>query len=356
MNVIHLSFTPVSGSPIQIVNALNEHTNYKARLINSSPNYYGPVTFHEDLTLPHDKDEALKLIETADIIHIHQCIKLKYNEFGVDLSELQRRGKILLRHWHSEPDHFEKYDLPGPDHFEGEDIQQLVISQYHERYYPNAIMVPNIIHEKTRMTSVSSSAPEKHSIIYTPTNRFSPLERRWATKGYDLTLAALESISKETGVDYKILEGVSWEEAMKEKANSTIVIDDLVTGSYHRSGLEGLALGKPTFTWLDPRTTSVLSCISKTITIPFINVHLNNFSVVLKNLIESPVHYQQVSEYSKYWMDNYYSSKKLIKFYTNIYDQLIERKGKVIPKEGAEPPVFLKQKTHDLNFKANLDL
>ena len=48
MICVHVSYTPLAGSPIRIVNALNKWTDIKARLINLNPNIYGDRVFEED--------------------------------------------------------------------------------------------------------------------------------------------------------------------------------------------------------------------------------------------------------------------------------------------------------------------
>lgn len=77
-------------------------------------------------------------------------------------------------------------------------------------------------------------------IGYSPTSRVKV--GQWHDKGYEATVAAI----KASGLAYDIIEGVSPEECIERKRHCSIIIDECVTGSYHRSGLEGLALGKRT--------------------------------------------------------------------------------------------------------------
>ena len=77
IKVIHFSITPLAGSPIRIVKALTEHTDVKARLVVLQPHAYGERTFENDLTWEHDREEALSLLEEADIIHLHHYMDLE---------------------------------------------------------------------------------------------------------------------------------------------------------------------------------------------------------------------------------------------------------------------------------------
>ena len=49
MLIVHISYTPLAGSPIRIVNSINKHTVLKARLLNLDPNNYNKRIFEEDL-------------------------------------------------------------------------------------------------------------------------------------------------------------------------------------------------------------------------------------------------------------------------------------------------------------------
>lgn len=85
MLVVHLTYTPLAGAPIRIVNALNAFTNVKARLINLNPNAYNSRVFPEDLIWQQDKNIALSLISAADIIVCHHPMDLVNNKFGISL-------------------------------------------------------------------------------------------------------------------------------------------------------------------------------------------------------------------------------------------------------------------------------
>ena len=76
MLIVHISYTPLAGSPIRIVNAINKYTTLNARLINLNPSLYGNRIFQEDLIWEKDKEEALELISKADIIHFHHWMEL----------------------------------------------------------------------------------------------------------------------------------------------------------------------------------------------------------------------------------------------------------------------------------------
>ena len=87
MKIIHLALTPLAGSPIRIVNAINTHTKVNARLAVYDSAIYGTRTFEEDLTWEKNREEIIDLIHDSDIIHLHHYINLKENPFKVNFKE-----------------------------------------------------------------------------------------------------------------------------------------------------------------------------------------------------------------------------------------------------------------------------
>lgn len=80
-------------------------------------------------------------------------------------------------------------------------------------------------------------------IVQCPTNR--------VTKNTDALLAAAERLSKDVPVEVDIVEGVTWAESLRRKADADIVFDQLLTG-YGNNAVEAMAMGIPVIAGLDP--------------------------------------------------------------------------------------------------------
>ena len=100
MNIVHVAYTPVAGSPWRIVSALNEYTQHSARLIVFDPDAYGSRHFPGDLSWKSDQEECIEQLRKADIIHLHQQFSLSL--FGKRVVDLCRK-KLKIRQYHSEP-------------------------------------------------------------------------------------------------------------------------------------------------------------------------------------------------------------------------------------------------------------
>ena len=134
----------------------------------------------------------------------------------------------------------------------------------------------------------------------------------------------MEEISGRTGCRIKWVNGVSLKEVMRDKGRSRIVIDDLVTGSYHLSGLEGLSLGRAVLCYLDERTRSILKAVSGATELPFVNVRLEDAPSVIEHLLENQDTIDAIGKESRRWIDRYWSEGRLVSHFEQLYEDLVE--------------------------------
>ncbi len=180
MKVVHLALTPLAGAPIRLVRALRAHAGVDARLVNLNPAAYGARRFDEDVDFYAQPDVARALIDAADIVHLHHWIDLAHNPFGVDL-----RGRVAIRHLHSQPHWVAAHGGGSVAQVLADPLPQLVVAQFHERFYPRARPVPNLLDraqiDAARAQPVRTDA--RLTLCYQPTFDSSALSARWDTKG-----------------------------------------------------------------------------------------------------------------------------------------------------------------------------
>ncbi len=203
--VIHFSITPLAGSPIRIVNALNSHTAFKARHVVLLPYFYGTRIYETDLVWGKNKSEILEMMRQAEIIHLHHFIHLEKNSFDINFKEMLKKGVRIIRQFHSDPETICRFSGVNPKELLEDPLPQLVISQYHERYFPKARLVPNIVplYEESYLPQKDS---KKEKIIFFAPTSFEPgFSSRWGSKGAVETLEVLSSVAKRTGAGVKFL-------------------------------------------------------------------------------------------------------------------------------------------------------
>lgn len=325
LNIVHFSKTPLAGAPIRLVQALRQHTDYKVNLIDLKR--WG--IFEHDVIYLENPEYALSLAQKADIIHLHDCLDEESKIFElIDFKQLRQQGKMLLRQFHSP--RLAIANGLGITELEllASSIPSIVIAQYHERYFPYSRVVPNIIPHNSDLylPQVGNSVPE---ICYSATRPFSAWDgsqdyiKRWATKGSPETIEIIKQVATKTGCKATFLTGKTHAEVMKAKQQATIVADELVTGSYHLSGLEGLGVGKPVVAYLDPRTIHTLQAISGSDICPFINVRLENVRTVLVHLLNNLDEVKHLGIASRQWIEKYWSDKSLVQHFVDVYEQLV---------------------------------
>jgi hypothetical protein len=136
--------------------------------------------------------------------------------------------------------------------------------------------------------------PATLGICYTPSGRHERYARDdrlyWHSKGYETTMRALDELAEHFPIRMEALAGgqVSHAEALAMKRRSHIVVDECVTGSYHRNSLEGLAAGCVVVNGMGLRPAIVEAlgrCTGPDVPVPFVRGSLADLRDVLTALI-----------------------------------------------------------------------
>ena len=317
MFVLHISYTPLAGAPIRIVNALNKHTAIKARLVNLSPNEYGARTFPEDIIFVDNKEFSELLVSKADIIVAHHPIDLCKNKFGINFKDIAKSSCKFIQHFHS---NYYSYKMQFPC-LNGYDAY-CVIPHYPERSFLGLEILPNIIPINDNELVPSHRHNIIPKVVFSASIRNKRFSSRWGTKGYYEVSRKMKKLSKKYGFEYSEIFDIPYHEAMKIKQESDIVIGDIVTGSYHLTELEGLSMGKCVFCNLDGRSIQTLISEFKCKDIPFVNVSIDELDDVLYQVINKKL-YEQIGEFSRNWIEKYYNDAHLIQRHVNFYNKVI---------------------------------
>lgn len=326
MLVVHVSLTPLAGSPIRIVRALNRHTSVAARFVNLAPDAYGARRFPEDLDWRARGDEARAEIARADIVHFHHWFDFASprNPFGFDFRAALKPGAKPLMHWHSSPRFAARNARVTESELLAVELPQLVMAQYHERYYPHAVPVPLIVEHATSAIAESRSSAQPPHVVFTPSQSLSWHAERWETKGKPEVSRVLERLESRGVLRASIAQELPFDECQRLRASADIVIDDVVTGSFHTTSLESLSLGKPTLCWLDARTRAVLSELAGTSDLPLIDAPLEALETVLLELCADPELRHALGGYAHDWMREHYREETMVAHYVRAYEQLLE--------------------------------
>ena len=134
----------------------------------------------------------------------------------------------------------------------------------------------------------------------------------------------LKKVSKLKNVECDIITNETLNECIKRKAKCNIIIDECVTESYHRSGLEGLALGKMTICSFGNKVENIIKETCGCDKIPFENIwidSLENNLLKIINLGSDFINNKGIE--NRLWMEKYWNPLDITNEYINYYKEKI---------------------------------
>ena len=268
--------------PDELSKAINKYTNHKSYI-------YG-----------HNNENKILLTQKYDILHLHNRIW-----------HFENANKKIIQ-YHSEPKMVDLIDDNSID-------RKLVISQYQATLneFKDCHVVRNVIDFKTPLYNMVDI--DRIRIGFSP-SRIKKLTN-WHDKGYVRTVKTLKKLRKhKKNVEIDIITGVSLKECIQRKARCNILIDEVVTTSFHRSGLEGLALGKATICYVGDAVEKTLFKVTGSNVNPFINVSIDNLYDELLKLVNGGImHLISMGRNSRAWMEAYWEPRAIVEEFIKIY-------------------------------------
>lgn len=333
MRVLHFSTTPLVGAPGRICRALREQLGVDARwvVLNPEVGAYGQMRFELDWTWDNNRDEVIAFAGRCDVWHLHNFLDVESAEFApLSFKDRWHQGRAMLRHFHSTPDLIAQSMPDGARRLRECPLPKLVIAQYPERFMPDAKLVPNVVFPLPKETDVSKG---RLRIGYAPSRFNSGRSARWDTKGYPETLKVLRKVEQTMRslgqpLDVDVIEQVPHAECLQRKARCQIVIDDLVTGSYHLNTLESLADGSVCLTYLDRRTQQALAELIGRFDFPALSVGVEDAVAVLVNLCKQPDIVRGIGRDSREWMLKHWNPKVTGQVFVDAYAEIVASPGK----------------------------
>lgn len=183
------------------------------------------------------------------------------------------------------------------------------LKAYVEPYYKNIHVIPHAID----VNAITPYYPEKQTkplIVHAPSRR--------DTKGTQYVLNAIELL-KRTGLDFdfRLIEGLSHQEALALYRKATIVIDQLQIGSYGHLSIEAMAMGKPVICYI--REDLVKKYPED---LPVVKANPKNLFKVIKKLIRQPKNWPIIGKQGRQYVENHHSYDKVADKLIKVYKKL----------------------------------
>lgn len=338
MKVLHLSNTPLSNAPHNLMVSQNQYGVESRLLLHRSQNLNKILVGNGELWLNMKKEEIVAALEAADVIHFHNFAKelnlfTTYPEFW---KLIEKKPKLIQ--YHSPRKTIENFEPSISD----KTLKHAVIAQYHTRVYPECeFIVPNVVPLFQAQYSPLSPKWEQRNapvISYAPSNI---TLGGWDNKGYEVTRRVLLESERENWSCVEILIGVPYTDCMIRKRWAHLGIDEVMTGSYHLSGLEYLAMGCVTFGYLDKLTQEAIRTVVNSscgegdaaiATLPWVQVdHPDELKKIMYRTIVAGQgnarairweELKQKAQQSREWMEKYWNPQNHVRWFSRIYEQL----------------------------------
>lgn len=281
LTIVSYATTPVAGVPEILARCINQYTIHHCTCVWQTNAYANGVSFESAIEWSKHPTEARRLLATADLVIVHN------GKVAVEhQSLLTNKPVITMAHnylWNVDQQ-FVARGLPG-----------VVVAQYQAtlREFSGWKSVANPIPEWDPLHQPAAKN-KTLTICYTPSGKHEryPQGHRlyWHSKGYETTMAILAKLAKRFDLTLNVIrtKQLSHQQALRMKQQAHIVIDECVTGSYHRNSLEGLACGCVVINGMDDNVEKIFKDAAgvDAIGIPFVRCKLEQLEQTLIELIQ----------------------------------------------------------------------
>jgi len=335
MNILHLSRSLLANAPVHISNFLNKYgkdIGLKNRCITTKN---GKLKQKQDICWEWDKGKGVhKIIEDmdqlrdltnwCDILHIHNQPPFQNGGEAWEFAKTVKKPVVVQIH--SEPEKVRGMYNSIKNHFTIS--KTICIAQYQTIFLeiPHET-VRNVVDINDPLLKPDFTMLDKPYITYAPSN-YSSLDQlrkkrhsTWAYKSTAEVTPVLKKLDKEEKISYKIFHEVGYRKMLEKRQKGNIHIDDIYTGSYHLSSLEGLSQGAVVICNLKPWMTHFLRDFLSCDSLPWIRADKKSLEGIIKELI-SDGNIQELQKNSREWMEKYWSSELVLNDYMKIYNSL----------------------------------
>lgn len=333
MYVLHLSRTTLAGVAARYANFLNKYSqNITAR---SAVSVLTNIKFPTDIVIPshtvpspkyknvkihivHESEELCEEIKKADIIHIHNKPPCEHKSQAWGLM----KKKPIVLQLHSPPNISKNAHRTVRSHL---DVSKtLVIAQYQAVHLPydNMIPVRNVIDIQAPLLMPIIKEHNPPFVTYAPSNQMqNRIKAGWAYKSFKEVIPLLKQLAKQNSCTIDIKKR-QYQESLRIRRPANIHIDEVSSGSYHLSSLEGLSQGSIVIAniadWMEPVIKKVTGCEW----LPWQTATEPTLTQVLHKLLSEKDKLLELQKISRQWMEEFWNPELVLNDYKSIYEDL----------------------------------
>lgn len=292
MKVAIFSRTPLAAAPWELYKALKKYTTIDVNLINGTARYNDGRIFPFHLLLGSPNGNAMRILQESELWHVH-------NYLVPQLVMLKKAHKVVAQ-FHSLPRLMNWRQL-----MDFADVSYTIRQPNQEEEYKELRALPNII-DPDEYCPIRRKSPVK--IAFAPSTR-APIGHP-GSKGYAQVKTVLDRVAQKRDVEIVWIEHRPYEENLALKQRSHILIDDVVTGNWHRTSLEGMCFG--------------CAVLNKAMKSPFAYATLNTLEERLLWLVDNPEILNDFQERSRLWVLQHWHAMDMVKEYVKAYEEAMQ--------------------------------
>jgi len=330
---LHITTTDPAGAGYNLCQALQRHTDWKARIFTSQPNVFGHP---EDIGTVYDYyDELEQLLLDADILHFHKITE--DFEIQLPLTSSRRRAwkikdflntknkKKCVYHIHGHP-----YERANPvengKNLEGRggkilcstpDLEVLYKPHCSVEYFPNCVPQDDLLYVPRRTNKMLTDSKGLTRYIVAHTVSVPSL------KNVAQIEEAVRYVARSQPVNYFPLQDMTFQKVMRIKRHAHVIFDHM-QGYYGLGSLEGFALGKPVICGLDDQNLAIIDRfwgigdshpwqIART---------LPELKDTLMDLVANPEYAKEIGMQGRKFLEEVWSDRNTARRLADIYQSL----------------------------------
>lgn len=281
-------------------------------------------------TNPHEIQRTHKhIINFFDLFHFHYASSLLPDY--KDLEIIRSKGKkMIMHHWGNDIRFHDQARINNPYVYTGDSPPNEVIHQrltaiseyvdeaivqdyevytYASPYYKKVHVVPISIDISRFIPSYPKKQTKRPLILHAPTNP--------DFKGTDSIEAAIQHLQKSYNFEYRRIQNLNHEEAIRLYEEADLIIDQIRCGSYGLLSVEAMALGKPVVAFIRSDVAARFPA-----QLPVVNANPDNITTVIQFLLENPSLRLEMGKQGREYAEKYHAKEVVVDMLEQIYGDL----------------------------------
>ena len=300
MKIAMLSVSDWAGSGFKTAQAINRHTSHEVHLIALRGNILGHPRM--DLVSKKNIKRLQSIVDTADIVHLKGDWPPRFYDW-INIRKKPLICTVCGGFFRKKPLGQGRYNLKEYDQ-----CKLLTAMTPDLCYRDNMPWTPHPIDSIGQPNLWEMRDPPL--FVHSPTNRIG--------KDTEFILKVFAELEKKINFEVRLIEGVSFDEAVEMRKEATIFFDQFRVGFYGNSAIEAMQFGIPVSAFI-PTNEKYLS--PQTIVIGWINKNVIDWADIISGIIKRGF-LNNVSVITKQYCDDVHSYQSIAQLWDGLYNSI----------------------------------